>query len=224
MNTRRLAAKVNKAAFAVISFLLMTSSHHAALDRGLQEASGSVSVKAASKIPDCSLTHSGTVGMHCVFLRVYGTQCDDAAWDLCNAHKNTAWKLEEMYRSSASKDLKKLESLLTSIATFMWLNPKQNLIWVFQILWFLFNPSFVLYYLQLSDKSGSSQLWCISFPLTLLDYLKTHQIYNKTWRGFDLMHSNICSRHPDTHPHMYTIACQHCREEERGVLVCQCHT
>lgn len=34
MNTRGLAAKVNKAAFAVIRFLLMHSSHHTVLDRG----------------------------------------------------------------------------------------------------------------------------------------------------------------------------------------------
>lgn len=67
----------------------MKSSHHTALDQGLQDASGSISVKAASKISDCSLTHSGTECVHCMFLRVYSTQCDDAAWDLRNAHKNT---------------------------------------------------------------------------------------------------------------------------------------
>lgn len=47
MNTRGLAAKVNKVEFVVIRFVLTDSSHHAGLERGLREASGSINLDPA---------------------------------------------------------------------------------------------------------------------------------------------------------------------------------
>lgn len=85
MKTRGLAAKVNKAAFAVMRFPLINSSHHVVLGRG-PTGSGSISMKAAS----VDLWVQAHTRQHWGHAHVFlSTRCGDAVWGLCNAHKNT---------------------------------------------------------------------------------------------------------------------------------------